>query len=235
MKVAIVIPAFNEAGTIARVVNDVAPYGHPIVVDDCSTDNTAELARAAGAEVVSHQVNSGYDAALQSGFENADKPDMEAVVTFDADGQHDPETLKTVLLLLDKENNDLVLGVRSNSARVSEFLFSAYTNWRYGVSDILCGLKGYRISVYRAYGKFDGTRSIGTELALYGLRSKMKYSTVRVPIALREEGAARFGNSLRANGRILRAMVMAIIQDLQSFFPSGSRQRKKPQSGDRLL
>lgn len=233
MKTAIVIPAFNEAATIARVVSDVAAFGTPVVVDDCSTDNTAELARNAGAVVVQHQKNGGYDAALQSGFEEADRLGVDAVVTFDADGQHKAQTLDRVLYLLESEDVELVFGSRSKSARISEYFFSLYTKWRYGVVDILCGLKGYRISLFREYGRFDGTRSVGTELALSALRSKAKFAAVRVSIAPREEGVARFGSVVYANARIFRAMFLAIFADLKYVLNVSSRTRDSLRSGDK--
>ena len=62
----IIIPAFNESETIAQVINEVKQYGQPIVVDDCSTDETYIKCISEGVDVVRHAVNLGYDAALQS-------------------------------------------------------------------------------------------------------------------------------------------------------------------------
>lgn len=215
MKAAIVIPAYNEGTTIDRVVKNVAEYGTPIVVDDGSSDNTAEVAAQAGAKVVQHKQNQGYDAALQSGFELASEMKIDFIITFDADGQHSAEILPIFLDLLDAKNFEIVLGFRSQSARIAEYCFSTYCRWRYGVSDILCGMKGYRVSLFREYGYFDTTKSIGTELALYALRKKVKFTTIDVPIHPREEGEARIGNLMRANFRIFRAMFLAMIADLK--------------------
>ena len=66
-RIGIVIPAFNESATIAKIVEAVTKYGVPIVVDDGSTDNTGILASKAGASLVSHRCNHGYDTALDSG------------------------------------------------------------------------------------------------------------------------------------------------------------------------
>jgi glycosyltransferase involved in cell wall biosynthesis len=221
VRAAIVIPAYNEAATIERVVAELLPFGTPIVVDDCSDDDTALLASRAGAQVVRHTKNGGYEAALQSGFEAADRLGMEAVVTFDADGQHQAETVARVLELL-QDGNALVLGCRSQSARFSEALFSLYTRLRHGVSDILCGLKGYRIGLFQDYGHFDYTRSVGTELALWALRQRVPHAFVPVTVRPRQEGEARFGGALRANWRILRAMAAAVGADLQALVVSGA-------------
>lgn len=232
MKIAIVIPAYNESATIARVVGTVLSFGTVIVVDDCSSDDTGALAAEAGAEVVRHAHNGGYEAALESGFEAADRLGMDAVITFDADGQHTAETLQKVSVLLDGGQNDLVLGFRAEPARFSEFLFSAYTRWRYGISDILCGLKGYRLTLYRAHGRFDGSRSVGTELALYGLRTGCRYASVHVPILPREEGGARFGSVIRANARIVRAMSMAVVRDLRHALVGDDRRHDTVDTGE---
>ena len=70
-RVGIVIPALNESATIVGIVKAVGKYGIPIVIDDGSTDNTAEWALQVGAVVVSHEKNQGYDVALNSGFKKA--------------------------------------------------------------------------------------------------------------------------------------------------------------------
>lgn len=215
MNIAIVIPAYNEAATIARICRDVSSYGTVIVIDDCSADDTAVLAEQAGANVVRHASNAGYDGALQSGFAHAASLAMDAVVTFDADGQHSTETLGKICDYLRSGGIDLVLGIRPQPARFSEHLFSLYTRWRFAVPDILCGLKGYRMALYHENGRFDGTRSIGTELALYALRNGANYKLIPVHIHPREEGKARFGSILRANRQILRAMFKAMLADLK--------------------
>ena len=92
-RVAIVIPALNESQTIVGVVAAAADYGVPIVVDDGSTDGTAALSIQAGAVVVSHQKNLGYDSALNSGFKKAADLGCEIIVTLDADGQHEPSLI----------------------------------------------------------------------------------------------------------------------------------------------
>ncbi len=205
MQVAIVIPAWNEAPTIERVVRSVMPGRTVIVVNDCSSDATAPIAEAAGAVVVNHTANLGYDGALQSGFEKAEELGMDIVVTFDADGQHDAAILDEIIQPLARDQADIVIGIRPRTARIGEALFGLYTRLRYGVSDILCGLKGYRIDLYKHRGHFDSYGSIGTELALAALAGGARIAVVPVPVHERED-RPRFGQGLRANSRILKAM-----------------------------
>ncbi len=199
------IPAWNEAPTIGRVVRSVKPGRTVIVVNDCSDDDTAALAEAAGAVVVNHAVNLGYDGALQSGFEKAAELEMDIVVTFDADGQHDAAILDKIIEPLRQDLADIVIGIRPRTARFGEALFGLYTRLRYGVNDILCGLKGYRVDLYKRHGHFDSYGSIGTELALAALAGGARVKIVPVPIHARQD-QPRFGQGLKANGRILRAM-----------------------------
>lgn len=218
MRTVIVLPAHNEAASIARVVQQVLPYGQPIVVDDGSTDATAALAGEAGATVVRLARNQGYERALEAGFARAETLAADAVVTFDADGQFEAGLLAGMLAPIAAGRADLVLGLRPRTARFSEWLFGRYTKLRYGVDDILCGVKAYRMELYRRHGRFDGGRSVGTELALAALRRGARFATVPVPVKPREEGPSRFGRGLRSNLRILTAMRLAICADLRHIF-----------------
>ena len=120
MTVAVVIPALNEAATIASVVARAKAFGTVIVVDDGSSDHTAACAAAVGATVVSHQRNAGYDGALQSGFVAASSIGAEIVVTLDADGQHDPDMLLQALKPIHDGRVDLVIGQRDVLPPVAE-------------------------------------------------------------------------------------------------------------------
>ncbi len=112
MKITAIIPAYNEASTIAdvlqrtrRVVDEI------IVINDGSTDRTAEIARNHGAIVVSHVINRGLGAAIATGFELAMRRHADVVVTLDADGQHDPDEIKKFLIAIEK-GADVVIGSR---------------------------------------------------------------------------------------------------------------------------
>jgi glycosyltransferase involved in cell wall biosynthesis len=210
-RVAIVIPAYNEAATITDVVTAVLPYGLVIVVDDCSTDETGLLADKAGALVVRQAENGGYDKALDAGFIEADRQACDYAITFDADGQHQPSLLQRFIDTLDKDY-DLVVGIRPESARFAEKIFALYTRVRFGLHDPLCGMKGYRMALYREYGCFDSCGSIGTELALYALSRHKKWTEFAIPVAVRGgDTKARFGDGFRPNYIIFCAL-------LRSFF-----------------
>jgi len=112
-----VIPARDAASTIGGVVRGVRaalPGLAVLVVDDGSMDGTAAAARAAGADVIRHEVNRGKGAALQTGFDEAARRGAKRVLTLDADGQHDPAYAASLLRALD--GSDLVIGSRDRDS-----------------------------------------------------------------------------------------------------------------------
>jgi len=210
MRTAIVIPAFNESKSIAEVVKGLSIYGVPIVVNDGSADNTEQLARKAGATVVSHESNSGYDKALASGLSKAIAEGFDYAITADGDGQHQPKNIETVLFEL-SDGADLVVGIRSNFQRLSEALFSILANRLWGISDPLCGMKGYRLSKLRSIDSLHSYPSIGTELLIRAVRSEWCIKQIFV-ITRDRKDQSRFGSGFYANWLILRAMLLGIFR-----------------------
>jgi glycosyltransferase involved in cell wall biosynthesis len=208
--VGIVIPAFNEALTIASVINSVSKFGVPIVVDDASSDNTGGIAISCLAKVVTHKTNLGYDEALNSGFLCAKKLGLEFIITLDADGQHDPLLIEKIVNHL-KDGADLVIGVRNHTQRFSEYFFGVVTNFLWSIKDPLSGLKGYRVSLYKEKGSFDTYGSIGTELCVFA--AKNKKIIFQFPIVVKPRlDRPRFGNPMTANYKILRALFFGLIK-----------------------
>lgn len=109
----IVIAAYNEAGAIGAVVRELrAAYSNVVVVDDGSHDATAQTAHEAGAIVLRHLLNRGQGAALQTGIAYALRSGAEIVVTFDADGQHQPSDIPALARPIVAGEVDVCLGSR---------------------------------------------------------------------------------------------------------------------------
>ena len=112
-RIVVVIAAYNEAPVIASVVADVRRASYPaMVVDDGSTDATGEIAARAGAFVVTHPVNLGQGAALQTGLDFALAQGADVIVTFDADGQHRAADIAPLIAALAANKVDYALGSR---------------------------------------------------------------------------------------------------------------------------
>ncbi|MGA3080917.1 MAG: glycosyltransferase family 2 protein [Terracidiphilus sp.] len=114
MRVCALIPAFNEASHIANVVAGTREHVEAvIVIDDGSSDGTADAARSAGAYCMGSPVNRGKAAALRSGFIHASAQNFTHAITLDGDGQHLPQDIPALLRVAQETNADLVIGARS--------------------------------------------------------------------------------------------------------------------------
>ena len=118
--VCVVVPMYNEATVLAGVLaNLMDTFPFVLCVDDGSSDGSAEIARAAGATVLRHAVNLGQGAALQTGFDFAlNSERFSHVVTFDADGQHDPSDARAMVMAAQETGVDVVLGTRAMEGTV---------------------------------------------------------------------------------------------------------------------
>lgn len=119
MKIALVIPAYNVSAPLRALLHDVAALPRvasgewtPVVVDDGSADDTAAIARAAGATVIQHLQNQGKGAALATGFAHAVVAGYDGAVTLDADGQHDPGSIADLVAAAEQGGYDVVVGDR---------------------------------------------------------------------------------------------------------------------------
>lgn len=114
-KVLIAIPAYNEGKSIRQIVGEIK-HLHPeftiAVVNDGSSDNTADEAAAAGANVISHPFNLGIGGAVQTGYKFAFQNGFDVMVQMDGDGQHDPQSLPAVLSPVLADELDLAVGSR---------------------------------------------------------------------------------------------------------------------------
>lgn len=208
--IAILIPALNEASTIEKVVREALLHGEVIVIDDGSTDDTAALARTAGAHVLANPGPNGYDSAINTGFVEADRLGYSLAVTMDADGEHNPAHIQSFSRALMEDGVMLAIGRRPRSQRFAEAMLANYFRRRFGINDPLCGMKGYRMELFRENGGFDHVCSIGTELMFNAVRRGHLYREIEVSGSMRRDNS-RFGRSFRANCRIGLALVRLMI------------------------
>jgi glycosyltransferase involved in cell wall biosynthesis len=172
LKVLTLIPAWNEVDFIAPIVSATVPNYPLLVVDDGSSDATAQVAAELGAAVVSHKKNMGKGIALLTGFKWAIDNGYDLVVTLDADGQHDPREIPKFIDQYELHGADLIIGRRdfrrmpfpNNFAnRIGTFLLSLALRQR-----ILDNQSGFRLHTRRLLESRD-LKATGFELLLVKL------------------------------------------------------------------
>lgn len=151
--VCVIVPVYNEAGTVASTVSDLRrEFPFVLCVDDGSTDGSGAMATAAGAVVIRHAINLGQGAALQTGFTYVLRhTDARFVITFDADGQHLVPDARCMLDIARRTEVDVVLASRFTGStidmpvarRLILRMATAFTRWSAGleVSDTHNGLR----------------------------------------------------------------------------------------------
>jgi hypothetical protein len=221
--IALVIPAYNEAGNIGRVIRGLPPDVcglalRPIVVDDGSADDTMELAREADAAAVHLPLNRGQGAALRTGYRLALATGARLVVTMDADGQHRPSELPRLVEPIlegkaDVVNGSRVLGAadpthaaRKLGIKVFASLLSVLTTSR--VTDPACGYRAVRTEALRGL-EFHQDQFHNSEFILEASKKKLKTMEVPVTVAIRISGdskkPAHFRYGLGFANALLRA------------------------------
>jgi glycosyltransferase involved in cell wall biosynthesis len=202
-----IIPAFNEENTIIDVINGVQKYvDEVIVVDDASVDKTANFAKERGAVVIRHTKNMGYDKSIDDGCALAKKKGASILLTFDADGQHNPAEIPLIVRPILNNEADVVVGKRPYMRRIAEFVFAIITKGSIGIDDPLCGFKAYKIDVYDRIGYFDRISSIGTQL-MFEAKSN-GYRLIQKTITLnKRKDNSRFGAGIKANLKIFKATI----------------------------
>ena len=114
-KILAVIPAYNEECRVAAVIKGTSQYLPVLVVDDGSKDETSRVAQEAGAQVVRQEPNQGKGMAILNGFRYALEHGYDAVITLDADGQHDPDEIPLFIQDFESKKTDLIIGKRDFS------------------------------------------------------------------------------------------------------------------------
>ncbi len=190
-KVGIVIPAYNEAKAIGKVLDALkeAHYENVIVVDDGSKDDTPEIVKQAGVRVVRHGLNRGLGGALGTGLQAAIHMGYEAIITFDADGQHDVADIERVATPLLAGKADVVIGSRLKSRKGMPW-YRVWMNWGgnvatyalFGVwcSDTQSGLRGFSLEAARKIQIRTNRMEVSSEIIREIGRRELKMKEVPI-------------------------------------------------------
>ena len=193
-RILICIPAFNEADTIAEIIDKSKKYADGVIVyDDGSTDDTYQLAIRAGATVIKSPKNIGYGTAIRALFQAAKEQNADIMVTLDSDGQHNPDQIPEVIEPLN-QGFDLVIGSRYlrnddkvKVPRLRSFGIKTITKLTQsasykGITDSQSGFRAYNKMALSRINLFEDGMSVSTEILLRA--SEKKLSVTEVPITI---------------------------------------------------
>ena len=225
------VPAWNEAGAIGRVVDGVLAFDSTIdvvVVDDASTDDTAGVARARGATVLRLPFNVGIGGAVQTGFKYALAEGYDLALRLDGDGQHDPAELPKLVDPIERGEADLVIGsrfvdqtgtyrppfARRMGIRVFARLVSLLGGQR--VTDTTSGfiaLDRVGIELFAREYPHDYPE---VEATLVALRSGLRLAQVQVEMRERETGTSSI-TFVRSLYYIVKVMLALLVASLRRY------------------
>ena len=204
------LPVYNEASTVASVLDEVSRYcDKTLVIDDGSYDGTAEILSAREDVVLlSHSVNRGYGAALQTAFQYAADHEFDILVTIDCDGQHEPQRILKFVEACVETGVDIVSGSRylrsfgedsppPEQRRLINHQVTKILNQRMGfkLTDAFCGFKAYRVESLRDIRLSENGYAMPLELWVQAACHQLSVVEIAVPRIYLDENRS-FGDLL---------------------------------------
>lgn len=223
-KLLVVVPALNEEQSVGTVVRDVRaamPGAECLVVDDGSTDGTAEAARAAGAQVISLPFNLGVGGAMRAGFRYARDHGHDVVVQVDADGQHDARFIPQLVSALDR--SDVVIGARF--AGLGDYGVRGPRRWamrflawavsrvaKHPLTDVTSGFKATGHRGVQLFAQTYPAEYLGDTVEALVIGARAGLQIAQLPVAMRPRQAGEPSHRpVKATVYLLRAGVAFLL------------------------
>ena len=210
MKILIIIPAYNEAGCIEKVIDNLIqnyPQYDYVIINDGSTDDTRKICARRGFNFMDLPVNTGLSGAIRSGMRYANYYGYDYVLQLDGDGQHDPEYIRLMVEEMEKKDGDIVIGSRLKTERKpvnsrmigSQILTAAIwltTKGKY-IGDVTSGMRLFNKKMIKRFG-YDMHYSPEPDTLAYLLNCGVKIEEVQVEMHERIAGVSYldFKNSI---------------------------------------
>ncbi len=228
-KVVVIIPAFNEEKSIGKVINSMPGFVDEIVVvNDGSTDKTAEVAIEKGSIVINHKRNIGVGASFHSGMRKALDLNPDVMVNIDADGQFNPEDIGKLIDPIISKKADFVTAsrfidsnhypdmsrIKSLGNKVMSFIISKISGQKF--HDVSCGFRAYSkdaLLMLNLFGEFTYTQETFLNLALKNV------SIMEIPVkvrGIREHGKSKVASNLFKYGY---QTLKVIVKTLRDYWP----------------
>jgi len=194
LKVVIGMPAFNEGEKIQEIINKIKIISDEIIVcNDGSTDSTGSIAQKMGAIVINHEKNLGYGAAINSIFSKAREMEADILVTFDADGQHKSNDIKSVIQPIIDRKADIVIGSRflENELDMPKYrkfgikTITSLTNISSEIklTDSQSGFRAYNKKTLSEIHPIEKGMGISTEILIKANKKKLRIKEVPIKVS----------------------------------------------------
>ena len=217
MKIIIGIPAFNEEKNIASIITKLMNITDSIIVcNDGSSDLTSQIAEKMGVEVINHEKNLGYGAAIRSIFLKAKELDGDILVTFDADGQHRIEDIENVTTPIINQEAELVIGSRfldDSEKEVPQYrkvgikVITKITNAsiKEKLTDSQSGFRAYSKKVVDELNPSELGMGISTEILIKA--SSKNFKIIEVPIKILYSGNTSTHNPISHGSSVILSTI----------------------------
>jgi len=219
------IPAFNEEKTIARVIVQSEEFADAVIVcDDGSTDFTTRIARGLGAEVIRHESNMGYGAAIQSLFKRAKETKADVFVTLDADDQHEPSEIPRVIEPILKGKADVVIGSRFSGSNTNSTIawyrragirfLTKLTNGRASngeVKDAQCGFRAYSAKSLERLALSENGMGVSAEILIKSRKEGLRVSEVACSCKYAVDGVNTSTHNPVIHGASVTASIVRLL------------------------
>jgi glycosyltransferase involved in cell wall biosynthesis len=223
-RVVIVIPAYNEEQSITAVIRGLKQQGFArlIVVDDGSSDRTSELARQEDIILLRHIVNRGLGGALGTGINGALRLGAEIIVTFDADGQHDPNDVSRLVEPIENGEAEVVIGSRMLDPvgmpyprRLANWTanFITYLLFRVWTTDSQSGLRAFSRQAAARMQLLTSGMEVSSEIIAETIKNSLKWKEVSVKAIYTDYSLSK-GQSFKVGMKTLRKLILAKVRRL---------------------
>jgi glycosyltransferase involved in cell wall biosynthesis len=221
-RVIVIIPAYNEERTIVHVIRALQRRGFTtlVVVDDGSSDRTGELAAREGAIRLRHLLNRGLGGALGTGISAALRLGAEVIVTFDADGQHDPDDVRRLLEPIDRGEAEVVIGSRMLDPRgmpyrrrLANWIANVVTYLLFGgwTTDSQSGLRAFSRGAASRMRIMTSGMEVSSEIIAETVRNRLTRKEVPVRAIYTEYSLSK-GQSMTVGLQTLVKLLLAKVQ-----------------------
>jgi glycosyltransferase involved in cell wall biosynthesis len=197
MRTCVIIPTYNEAKAIGRIVKEVKLQNLDVlVIDDGSTDETSKIAKENGAVILRNDINQGKGSSLIEGFNYAVGLNFDAVVTMDGDGQHLPQDLPYFIRLAEYSDSSIIIGNRMKSSKnmpLTRLLTNRFMSWLISnlanqkIPDSQCGFRLIKKEVLTAVNLITSRYETESEILLRCSQLGLKIESVPIKTVYRDE------------------------------------------------